>query len=214
MKTAVYTAVFGDYDAIKPPLACGDADYIVFSDNPNPPQAPWQLRLCRLPEGTDACKASRYYFTQSTKVLPDYEVTIMHGGNAQLSRTAEEFLPFLANTDIAGFKHPHRNCVYDEVAACALIRKDTWENMQPQMDRYWSEGFEGKPFSACILLVRRNTPQIAKLEELWWEEVLHGSYRDQLSFDYCRWLLDVPITYIEGDCFNSRWMKVNGHNRS
>lgn len=214
-KIAVYTAIFGEYDILLPPVISGEADYIIFSDREFIPPAPWQLRLVRIPDGTDYRHASRYYFTQSTitQVCADYDITIMHGGNAQLKVNPEVFLPFIESTDIASFKHPDRDSVYNEPWACNILGLDTYKNMNPQMNRYKEDGFNGSPFSACILLIRRNTPAIRDFESLWWKEVRDGSYRDQLSFDYCRWKKGLGITYIPGHCFKSDYLIINAHNR-
>ena len=37
---------------------------------------------------------------------------------------------------------------------------------------------------------------LAAFEAFWWNEVKNGSCRDQLSFDYARWKLDMPIHYL------------------
>ena len=94
-----------------------------------------------------------------------------------------------------------------------ILGKDRMKNMTAQMARYKAEGFPGTPFSACILLVRKNTIRIAALESLWWKEVLAGSHRDQLSFDYARWKKGVPITYIPGNPFTSSYLSIHDHLR-
>ena len=211
MKTiAVYTAIFGDYDQLRPGVFSEEADYVCFSDRALLVPAPWKVRVVKPPHA-DPRKASRYIFTQATKVLPEYEHTIMHGGNAVLNGSPTWMVLLLKKNEIAAFKHPHRSSVYDEPKACASLGKDRIENMATQMARYKNEGFSGSPFSACILLVRKNTPAIAALEALWWKEVLAGSYRDQLSFDYARWKTRTPITYLLGDPFTSEYLRIYGH---
>ena len=212
MSIAVYTAIFGGYDQLYPGLYPGEADYICFSDKYFRAPAPWEVRVIEPPH-TDPRKAARFFLLQSTKVLPEYTNTIMHGGNATLYGSPNELIELLGANDIAAFRHPHRSNVYDEPKACATLSKDRIENMAPQMAGYKAEGFPGAPFSACILLVRRNVIKIAVLEALWWTEVLAGSHRDQLSFDYARWKTETPITYIPGDPFTSPHLSIHGHLR-
>ena len=50
--------------------------------------------------------------------------------------------------------------------------------------------------------------------ETWWNEVKNGSHRDQLSFDYSRWInKDVKVVFLDkgtchNECFN--WDKYHG----
>ncbi len=205
---AVYTAIFGEYDRLLPVKTAGDNSYICFTDHYpyDDVSSPWQVRVVDMPH-PDPRFASRYYFDQSTVVLPEYEYTIMHSGNAALTVLPEILLAYLAKTDIAAFRHPRRDSVYKEPYAIARSNIDTWDNMSRQIARYRSEGFSGQPFSACTLLVRRNTPKIQEFEKMWWREVKGGTHRDQLSFDYVRWKLGVKITYIPGHVFRSPFMR-------
>lgn len=210
--TAVYTALFVNYDVLRAPAVIDDdADYIVFTDVLMAVPEPWQRRVVSVP-CADPRKASRYYFDQSVLVLPDYEYTIMHGANAQLTTLTLPLLSFLGDNDIAAFQHPHRQNVYEEPQVCYNLGKDgDLPQMQAQMARYRHEGFTGEPFSACTLLVRRNTDAVRAFEKLWWDEVLHGSHRDQLSFDYCRWKCELEVSYIPGDVFGNPFFKVYAH---
>ena len=212
MRTAVYTAVFGDYDQLRPGLFPDQADYICFADRDFGAPYPWEVRVIN-PKRIGPQKASRFFFTQSASVLAGYDYTIMHGGNAILMQPPGELVSLLGDNDIAAFLHPHRSNVYDEPGVCAALGKDLLENMAPQMERYREEGFPGSPFHACILLVRRNTLKLLDFEDLWWREVLEGSYRDQLSFDYARWVTETPISVIPGDPFTSPYLEIHGHLR-
>jgi hypothetical protein len=211
-KIAVYTAIIGGYTNLAEVKVIGDADYICFTDQEIPAPHPWQLRIQERPH-PDPRFASRYYFDQSTLVLPEYEYTIMHSGNAVLAVKPESLLMYLEKTDIASFKHPFRLNVYHEPFAIAAAKKDTMENMAPQMIRYHRDGFMGKQISACTILIRRNTPLIQEFEKKWWHEVLNGSHRDQLSFDYIRFKMGFKITRLPGSVFRTPIMERHRHVR-
>jgi hypothetical protein len=207
----VYTALFGNYDTLLPPLVIDpEWEYVVFTNIAFDAPAPWQVLVDRQPH-PDPRKASRYYFDQSCLVLPEAEYTVMHGANAQLNCSPTSLLSFLGKNDIAAFKHPHRDSVYDEEQAVIALNKDVSENTVLQMERYREEGFPGTLLSACILLVRHNTLALDEFEEAWWNEVQTGSCRDQLSFDYCRWRLSMGVSYIPGDPFACEFFRVNAH---
>lgn len=187
----IYTALFGPYDAPQP-ASYGGA---LFTDQDISPDG-WDVRQVEAPH-EDPRYASRYYFDQSHLALPDAEYTIMHGANARLRVAPETLIDLLPDgVDIAACRHPRAN-TYEEAEACIRMRKDDKETIRAQMERYRDYGFpESFPLSACIILVRRNTPALATFERFWWHEVKHGSCRDQLSFDYARWRLDVPVFYL------------------
>lgn len=193
-KIGIYAAMFGYYD--DPPRALYPTTLFT---NQNVRPEGWDVKQVEPP-----CKSnsysSRYYFNQSCLVMPEYDFTIMHSSAAHITAPPERFLEFLPDgVDIACWKHPHRENVYQEAKACIRFHKDKPEVINVQMERYRSKGFpKSVVLSACILLVRRNTPRLREFEDFWWNEVKNGSCRDQLSFDYARWKLNMPIAYIPG----------------
>lgn len=187
----IYTALFGNYDILQPAPFGGT----VFTDQ-DINVTGWQAKNVE-PVCTDLRYASRYYFDQSCRVMPECKYTIMHGANAQLVMRPDKLVEMLPDDiDIGVFRYPHRNNVYDEAIACIAHHKDSREIIESQMDRYSEDGFDGDGLSACILMVRRNTPRLQEFESFWWNEVENGSCRDQLSFDYCRWKLGMPVFYL------------------
>ena len=211
---AVYTALFGPYDQVMEPYYQQHYDrvsFILFTDQ-QVKLGGWQVKRVDRPH-PDPRYASRYFFDQSSLVLPEYDYTIMHGANARLTMPPAKIVEYLPDDiDIACFAHPHRQTVYEESEACIRYKKDSYGVVDAQMRRYADEGFP-KDFrlSACILLVRRNTERLREFETMWWKEVRRGSCRDQLSFDYCRWRTGIEIVYLPGNPFQSPIFKVGKH---
>jgi len=187
----LYTALFGPYDRDLSTPYPGT----LFTDQAVE-RGGWEVVRVDSPH-PDPRYASRYYFDQSCKAMPDYEYTVMHGGNSQLKVSPADLVALLPDDiDIAVCKHPRRS-VYKEAEACIRMGKDDAEVINYQMSRYRGQRFPVNfSLSACILMVRRNTPRLAEFEAFWWNEVKSGSCRDQLSFDYSRWKLDMPIFYL------------------
>lgn len=211
MKIAVYTVNFANYDPLHEPIVYDEsADYVYITDTPRRSHA-WDIRVVDPPN--NPILTSRYYFCQSTLIFPDYDITIEHGADCRLSVTPSDLISMLPDEyDIAVFPHPRRKSVYREGDECIRLRKDTANNVNPQMKRYRKEGLpESFRLSTCILMVRRNTPQVQALEEMWWDEVLHNSHRNQLSFDYCRWKLNVDVIYLPGSPYDKSLMEVIRH---
>lgn len=212
MKVAVYTANFGDKEAFTPIVVNNNVDYIYFTDKDINLDV-WQVvKTERF--FVDPRLESRFYFDRSIRTLPDYDITVMHGANAQLAIDPLELIESFLKSDIAAFKHPHRNCIYKEAEGCKRMSKDNPETIDTQIQHYREIGFpENYGLHACGLLIRRNTQAVNEFEELWWKEVVNGSFRDQLSFDYIRWKTGIEVSDIPGSIFNNLYMRVNRHNR-
>ena len=207
---AVYTANIGAKDILREPLVVSpDADYIYFTDQPFTSDI-WDIRPIK--SIGNPTLQSRWYFDQSCWVMSEYDYTVMHGANSQLTIDPWELIDYLADTDIAAFSHPLRDCVYEEARACRMYHKGNPDVIDSQMAHYADMRYpHDNGLSACILLVRHQTPTLALFEAHWFSEVLRWSRRDQLSFDYVRWLMDVPVTYLPGDPFESDIMRVHRH---
>ncbi len=103
----------------------------------------------------------------------------------------------LDNFDLAVLKHPQRACVYQELQACIQLNKDDPTVMRKQVDRYRAEGYpvyNGMVETGCLL--RRRCDVVREFNEAWWKELSEGSVRDQLSFNYVTWRLNVRYNSI------------------
>ena len=209
---AVYTANISSNDPLREPLVVADdVDYIYFTNRNFNQSTAWDIR--KVKSSGNPKLQSRWFFDQSCLVLPEYEYTVMHGANSQLTINPRVLIDsYLIDTDIAAFRHPHRDCIYNEGSVCKTYGKDSCDVINQQMNHYGRQGYpRHNGLSACILLVRRNTPELAAFETRWFEEVSRFSHRDQLSFDYVRWLMGMPVTYIPGDPFQSPIMAIHKH---
>jgi len=187
MKKCLFTINFGNYDRLRDPIKTDGWDYIVFTNNDITSDV-WDVR--RVDFDMSNHYAARYVYINSHKFLPEYDYSIMVGGQIEVKGNLDKFVEqnFDLTKDFNLMKHPCRTCVYDEAA---LILKEGWgkyEEIDPQMARYKKEGFPEKfGLSACGIIGRRRNIKIKEYENRWWNEVINGACRDQLSFDYVRW---------------------------
>jgi len=61
--------------------------------------------------------------------------------------------------------------------------------------------------SCTTYILRRHTGKVEEFNRLWWEEICKGSRRDQLSFDYALWKMEMKANWFEVDNFDSH--KIN-----
>ncbi len=197
-KIVVYTCIIGDYDTLKP--VCNRSsriDYICFTDNPHiKSDGVWEIR--RLPpddlytDGLSKIKKQRIVKILPHVYLKDYEISIWIDGNIQI--TGNLIFEFLNALDLNNHfmfvnRHPSRDCIYREEVDVLRRKKDLPENTNPQIRRYKEEGFpEHFGLAETNIIVRKhNDYRCKKLMFDWAKEIINGSHRDQLSFDYCRW---------------------------
>lgn len=187
MRIALYTVNIGGYDeSISVPEIPG-VDLFMITDEEEPKSVSgWQLKAPMLTSDT-VRKTSRHPKINSHLYFPNYDYTIYVDSNMFINRHPQFFIDeFLTDHDIALHKNPYRSCAYAEAKEIRDVLK--YEDPDVVDDEVAHMRFNGYPenngLGACHLLVRRNTPQIAKLNEQWWSMVAQFSYRDQLSFDY------------------------------
>ena len=210
----VYTCITGGYDQlIEPSYVDENFDYICFTDNPDLKSEIWDVRsLPKETEGLTQIKKQRYVKINAHKVLPEYELSIWVDGNIDVKDNMSELVKNILVDDCSVYvpKHPQRTCLYDEVRPVISMRKDSAENINPQIERYKKEGFpKGYGLLQSNILIRKhNNEDCIRLMEAWSNEVMNGSHRDQLSFNYCSWKNpDIKVKYLDKGICNSRWFK-------
>lgn len=196
MRLAVYTCITNGYDELLPPqVTPPGVDYYCFTDDADVVVAPWTYRdvgALRL----GAAEQNRYLKMHPHKYFPHYDASVYVDGNIRivgdLRALAEEAL---RHADIAMYRHPVRNCLYDEAAACVLIGLDWVPKVRRQMRRYEREGYPRRHGlnEANIIVRRHNQSHIAKAMELWWQEYSAGARRDQLALNYVLWKSGVHL---------------------
>ena len=203
----IYTAIYGDYDELRQPVVADTsiAEWICVTDSDKQAGGIWKNR--RVP-----CTLSNRRCARRAKILYHLlfkdDIIIWHGGNVQLRGDLTKLVASLGSADIAVLQHNHRDCAYAEAEACKQWGLDSTKIIDAQMNRYRSEGFpENYGLSAAFLIVRRNTQKVREFCALWWDQVNNGSYRDQLSFDYCRWKTGIKVATIPGNIFEGPFHK-------
>jgi hypothetical protein len=187
----VYTAITAAKDRLKEWQVTEGASFVAFTDAQAESRT-WHV-LPAWPVSDDPVRSAKFYKVNPHWFFPDCEYSFWLDGSCSLRVPVSYLIErYLSNADIALFRHPLRDCVYDEAATCLGNELDDPGSIESQMDRYRAVGYPLKRgLHECTVLLRRHTPAMAALNELWWDEICRGSRRDQLSFDYCCWRLGV-----------------------
>lgn len=216
-QSIIYTSIAGGYDRLKPPRGSNQAEpaglrRVAFVDNPDlcgGTGCPgWQIEImpsiCMTPH-----MQSKRHKVLAHEVLPEgtefslwVDGSLDFGSDLHPGALAQKFLK---DTDLALFRHSRRTCLYAEAHACQCLKLDDPAVMARQMNRYRAEGYpRDNGLAECAVILRRHTPEVARLNELWWREISNGSRRDQLSFNYACWRLGIKYSLLPG--ILSQWV--------
>ena len=211
----VYTAIFGGYDRLRPPIHPDpDIDHIVFADDllvevPGP----WiRLRNPNRFEGNR--RTSRYFKTHAHELFPGYEFSVWIDGAFQLRNlTAECIGPALGTNDIAFFRHPWRNCAYEEAAADMRHQLDSPERIASAVDQLKAHQYPENSglVEAGVIVRRQDVPSLVSAMEEWWQMILNGSQRDQLSINFVLWKHQIRSGILPGSSRRDKWVYWMGH---
>jgi hypothetical protein len=207
MRLVVYTAITGGFgNDLRPPINYEDPqgreiEFVCFSDGIYQAPDPWKLYV-PLWEHDNPRRTARYHKVMPHRVLPDAEFWLWHDGNQQLKTNPWGLVDAYLDepgSQLATYKHPQRDCVYQEHEACLKLGKDDPATMASQIKRYRDEGYpEHNGMIESTVVLRANTPAIKELNEAWWREIRDGSLRDQLSFNYVATKLKLPYSHVAG----------------
>lgn len=110
--------------------------------------------------------------------------------------------------DISIHTHSQRDCIFDEAQACIDLKKDDPE----KINRYIMQHQEFPKHAGlweCTIIYRKNTPEIKKLCEDWWNEIINGTRRDQISLPVVLKNNNVVPTSLGPNMRKSKWFKLH-----
>ena len=198
MPNYVYTSIIGGKDTLKDNQNTTGAKFVAFMDKPVESKI-WEIRdSCK--EFIDPVRNAKKHKILPHLYFPDAEYSLWIDGTMTLKVPLEELVnKYLKDTDIAMFKHPYRDCLYDEALACINLGLDNPDTIKKQVEEYNLEGYLPRRglFEATVIL-RRHTNEIRAFNEIWWDEIQWGSRRDQISLPYVLHKTATDITTMEG----------------
>jgi hypothetical protein len=199
-EVALYSALYGRYDWVKPlPQKLGVAAYL-FTDQRNLIAPGWEVvyvphgiaTLRGKPEITSPMLAHKFWKCHPHLAVPDASVTLWI--DASMEVMVDDYvgrcLQALELDEWACVRHPSRGCIYPEAEYSATL---TWrydgESILGQAAFYRSIGYgPGLGLIATGANVRRHTDTVIDVSEQWWQECINWSHQDQLSLPVLFWL--------------------------
>lgn len=216
-RPVVYTAITAGYDHLLPPphAAANAADFVAFLEEPC--ESPiW--RSYPIHRGfADPTRNAKIHKILPHRFLPEAEYSLWIDGSVTIIQPAplQALIDTcLADCDIAVFEHRLRTCVYQEASVCLERRLDDPEVIWQQMCRYTAAAYPANAgLGECCVILRRHSAAVRALNEAWWDEIVRGSRRDQLSFDYAARLVGVRYATFPGTIAVNPWFRRRPHLR-
>lgn len=209
MKLAIYTVLVGSKEELSNPLYyLGDQaptdlelDFICFTDKEGLVSPTWQIRKLEHPLLPPE-KLSRLPKALPHEFLPDYEYSLYIDNTVVFQRLPQQ-MDIGDGAIFRAFRHPWRSCPLDEADIIVKSGLDGATVVANQA-RFYTR--QGRPLddirsltSGTVLLRKHHHPDVQRFGELWWEQILLFSKRDQISLDLCAREAKCPIEYFDGD---------------
>lgn len=205
----VYTAIFGGRDVVRAPYA-DRFDWRCLTDSRELADMPGIVYM-EPPVAGDPVRSARMVKTHPHTLFPEYKRWIWMDGNVGIRDGVTEEQLCQIPGPLAVPTHPHRDCLYHEAWVCIDRDLDDPRLITKQMLIYLERGYPAKAgLGETGVLVRDNTPEINAFCDFWWREIVYGSRRDQLSFNYAAWRLKQSLQYMS-TLMESEYFVIDHH---
>jgi hypothetical protein len=212
----VYTAISAGYDTLKavPESWRGKARFVAFLEEaPLDTDHGWEIR--RLSEEfDDPCRRAKRPKLLPHLYFPNAHYSLWIDGALEIRSTLppnQWVSEYLSQHDLALFSNDYFKCIYKEAMMCRRSGLDYASVIDKQMQMYRADGYPpNNGLVDCGVLLRRHSDDNKRLNEMWYNEVMTGSRRDQLSFNYVAHKLHVGYRLLPGTYFKNahfRWVR-------
>jgi hypothetical protein len=133
----------------------------------------------------------------------DSEYSIWLDGNIALRVDPVRLVEtWLGDYDFAVFKHPERNCIYEEAINCIGYGGDDFEVIDRQVRKYANDGYaKDLGLAEANVIIRRHSNHVIEFNNAWWAEYCVHCVRDQISFMYAARKTGLRINWITPSVF-------------
>jgi hypothetical protein len=200
-RRVVYTCLFGYSEHFNDfAYRRDDIDFVCFTDDPELRSEFWSMRL--VPQrDLDPARMAKRIKALPHRFLPEYEWSLYIDNTVRLkvppAQLFDELLAPSASPFVC-FRHPERDCVYQEAEEVIALAFDDPQRVREQMRAYRELGYPAHNGLAksTFLLRRHCDPKLSPVMQRWHEEVLRHSARDQLSFNPVTWFKQFEVGYL------------------
>ena len=188
-----YTVISpASYDELKPPrIISEDWQYVVFSDR-------------HIESDVWDCIVTDKH-NRDIKIRPHLalfnNLTLYVDGSIEIIGDLNQFITEVP-TWLTLWKHPSRNCTFDEAATVIDIKGMKADKVWRQMARYKSMPRNWGLAANGIMLRDLSDSKVIEICDMWWDEWERGAKRDQLSLMWCFYSLGYKPDLFDNSIMN------------
>lgn len=213
MKVAVITSIYGGYDTLKEPVEqTTDAELICITDDDSLTSPTWKIEPHTTGLGHPRLRAKVPKFMPW--LFTDADFSIWVDGSAEIvwPTFVEQMLSALGDASMAQFRHPSRDCIYDEAEASEGLLKYELLPLAGQVESYRILGHpEHWGLWATGVIVRRHDDKQKELGAEWLRECNLWTYQDQLSEPFLLRRLGIDIADLPHGLVANPWLAWHPH---
>ena len=145
-------------------------------------------------------RASRLPKIMPYKWLPlECKQSIYIDNSVLITSKLENYWDKLEEYDFLFFPHPSRENVKQEVAHLNNLKHYEGERMKNMILEYQKIGFDlnSKIGMGTILIRNHSKENLIKQQDIWIQQVLYGTERDQISLGYSLWRSNVKYEFLK-----------------
>jgi hypothetical protein len=210
----IYTCIIGNHDNLLEQPKIKGVDYVCFTDQDLKGEGWNIIKIDSLP--IDDRLYAKHPKMLPSLWLPKVKRSIWIDGSIEISDDDifNKFSDYCMN-GMSLFKHPERDCIYDEIDVSYELPKYKNQNLLAQGKKYKKLGWpKNAGLWACGVIYREHgLKNIENLGKDWYRSQEDESIQDQIPFPY---LLDrnkISPGVIPGSIWNNPHFKVVGHKR-
>lgn len=215
----VYSINLGLYDhAPIPPELDDCAFYLITDARDLPHDLPWRVVRPTLSE-RDRKRLCLWYKTHPHLLFPDVQNAVWIDSNLECLPGSEKVLSAQETlAELATFKHPDRDCIYEEGEEVARLGLDDPVIIKECLNRLREAGMPAHAglYETNVLYSKPADYAIRSFYDAWWRNIFLGSRRDQMSFTFAAYLTKVHISPLDGlnSAKTSRFFRKRPHRKA
>ena len=210
----VYSAIMGGHDHLKSQPRHPTVDFVCFTDNPRLNHPQWNVVHISNQGLPNRLSAKRMKMCPDRWVRP-WTHSIWIDASVQIKTPAfyDVCVAELQRYGIAMFRHPDRDCIYDEAEISMSMAKYEPQAIERQIRRLRSTGFPAHAgLWACGIIGRRSGhASIAALGRAWLTECFRSSPQDQISLPPLLNAVGLDPGTIPGNLWSNDLIEVHPH---
>lgn len=207
----VYTVLTGHKEELQNPFPKNSSGYerICFTDNPNLKSDYWTIVLMD-DQHLDSVREYNRYKLLPHRFLPDFDWSLYFDNTVYLKTEPliiwEKYSH--SKSSFICFKHPWRDCLYQEGEAVIAVGYDDEARIREQLEFYQQKGFPSHSglIATTMLLRNHNHPKLIEMQEIWFNHVLRFSKRNQISYPFVAWQKNFQCDYFDGSLIDNDLM--------